>query len=585
MGVGQMSPGGLSSAGQSRGARRDRPSRWQQLSLRTRIAAFIAVVVCTVTLILGGLIGQSSLIQLRGTIGASVAMAAARIAERLNAEMSARSRELRLLATLDPLGRNAAPAAPATPAASDAANAAATQATADQPATAAAAQHAAADRAARVKTLLDDLVRTTRSYQSIAITDVEGHVLATSDGDAADGTMSAGTPALELSSPIQSADGTVLGKVVGRIRWNWAREVANGTLMASGERDDRREAFLVNGRGRIVIGPPGSVGQTLSVPVIARTGAGFVDSVVEAWPDGQEYLTGTAVAASDAPGSGAPNRWTVLVRERLEDAYAPAYALRNKILALGITLAATFALMGWIVAGWVTAPLKEIAVAAERLRQGDDVELPRIGGPPEIHSLSRSLRALVATLTRNQVALDEMQELALRDPLTGLLNRNGLRLHLQNAMLSARAEGSGLLVNDKLGHAAGDQLLMLVARRLSAAMRSGDAVARLGGDEFVLALRAPDGVSDAAARALAERVLLAISAPYDLAGSVAHVGGSLGGAAWPEQAEARNDAAGRYPSDPMKLDGVFEKADAALYMVKRSGKGRVLMHGEALSVA
>jgi diguanylate cyclase (GGDEF)-like protein len=194
------------------------------------------------------------------------------------------------------------------------------------------------------------------------------------------------------------------------------------------------------------------------------------------------------------------------------------------------------------------------------------------------------------------VALDEMQELALRDPLTGLLNRNGLRLHLQNAMLSARAEGSGLLVfvcdldgfkavNDKLGHAAGDQLLMLVARRLSAAMRSGDAVARLGGDEFVLALRAPDGVSDAAARALAERVLLAISAPYDLAGSVAHVGGSLGGAAWPEQAEARNDAAGRYPSDPMKLDGVFEKADAALYMVKRSGKGRVLMHGEALSVA
>jgi len=141
-------------------------------------------------------------------------------------------------------------------------------------------------------------------------------------------------------------------------------------------------------------------------------------------------------------------------------------------------------------------------------------------------------------------------------------------------------------VNDKLGHAAGDLLLKMVAQRLSAAMRSGDAVARLGGDEFVLALRAPGGFADPGARDLAHRALAAIKAPYDLAGSPAIVGGSFGGAAWPDHAEGAPAATGvRVVSDPIKLDGVFEKADAALYAVKRSGKGRVLVHGEALSVA
>jgi diguanylate cyclase (GGDEF)-like protein len=603
-------------------APRDNSLWWQKQSLRTRIAVFIAVVICAVTIILGGLIGQSSLTQLRARIGQSLATDASRIAERLDSELTARSRELELLAALDPmLARTIAP----NPAAAVLSPASAGGADAGLPAAGAAGGNAGAGARpdlAHIQSLLDRLKRSSPAYSGIVITDAAGHLLAATDNSdlsarnaaarvtdarpapgAPGGTATGGAPmqpgVIELSHEIRAPDGTAVATVTAQIGWQWAAALAARTLTPDEEGVVRREAFLVDSRDRVVIGPGGTVGTVLTLPVISRARAGFYDWTVEDWPDGR-YLTGAAVAASDgiSPGPGAQDmHWTVLVREKLAAAFRPAYALRNTTLTLGATLAAAFALLGWLLAGWVTAPLKLIAVAAERLRQGDDVELPRIRGPAEIDSLSRSLRALVATLTRNQVALDEMQELALRDPLTGLLNRNGLRLHLQHAVVAAQAEGTGLLlfvcdldgfkaVNDKLGHAAGDMLLCQIARRVSAAMRQGDAVARLGGDEFVLALRAPEGYADTGAREVAHRVLAAIKLPFDLDGHMAHVGCSLGGAAWPDHAEmGQPETSSRLTMDPMKLDGVFEKADAALYAVKRSGKGRVLMHGEALSVA
>ena len=186
-----------------------------------------------------------------------------------------------------------------------------------------------------------------------------------------------------------------------------------------------------------------------------------------------------------------------------------------------------------------------------------------------------------------------MQGLALRDPLTGLLNRNGLRSQLLQSVAKAYADGAGLLVlmgdldgfkgvNDTLGHAVGDQLLQQVAARLTAAVRAGDVVARLGGDEFVLALRAPHGSGDQAARSVARRALAAVTAPYGLRGKIVKIGFSLGGACWPEH--VHEPAGGDAGQESAGVDGVLERADAALYIVKRSGKGRILIHGEADSV-
>lgn len=581
--------------------------RGKATSLRTRVGLALAAVIFAVTGILGGLIGESSVNQLRGRIGQVLATDASRIAERLNTEMAARTRELSLLAALAPL-----------------------RMLADTPTVTAAPPLPASDDLARVRAILTELKRGFPAYAWIGVTDQQGKVIAATD-PASSGTdiasrMSAheivrvrtpGTTGMDagkaggrnvegevpglvnLTHPILGTSGAVAGLIVAQLPWDWIRALAAPLLTKDARGVVPGQLFIVSAQDTVLIGPPGTVGQKLALPVINRARAGFYGNAVESWPalgalPAGAFLTGTGFAAGEGryPGPGSQEmRWSVIVREPLEAAFAPAYDLRRVILLVGTLMAATFAAAGWMLAGWITSPLRRIAVAAERLRQGDDVEIPRIRGAAEFDSLSGSLRALIATLTRKQVALDEMQDLALHDPLTGLLNRNGMRARLQRAVADARAEGSGLLVcvgdldgfkavNDTLGHAGGDDLLCQVASRLAGVVRQGDIVARLGGDEFVIALRAPGGFTDAHARDVAERALRAIAAPYEVSGRLVRIGCSLGAAYWPDHADP-----GLGLTDPTGLSGVLEKADAALYAIKRSGKGHLLMHVEALAAA
>jgi diguanylate cyclase (GGDEF)-like protein len=106
-------------------------------------------------------------------------------------------------------------------------------------------------------------------------------------------------------------------------------------------------------------------------------------------------------------------------------------------------------------------------------------------------------------------------------------------------------------VNDNEGHAAGDQLLRVVARRLSETIRPGDLVARLGGDEFALLLQ---GVPDsAAAMATAERVVTALAEPVQMGNSPVHVGASVGLA---------------MRQDDSTFDRLLREADVAMYAAK-----------------
>ncbi len=126
---------------------------------------------------------------------------------------------------------------------------------------------------------------------------------------------------------------------------------------------------------------------------------------------------------------------------------------------------------------------------------------------------------------------------ASHDPLTGLVNRHALVAELDEHVRTATTYGRHLAVmfcdldrfkqvNDTLGHAAGDRLLVEVAARLRSCVRDGDVVARHGGDEFVLLCPALD-TQEAAVR-IAERVRQALSAPYDLDGRDVVVGVSVG---------------------------------------------------------
>lgn len=163
---------------------------------------------------------------------------------------------------------------------------------------------------------------------------------------------------------------------------------------------------------------------------------------------------------------------------------------------------------------------------------------------------------------------DQIAYLALHDPLTGLPNRVSYRRRIEQLMgqeRGAEAPLSVLLldldhfkeVNDTLGHGAGDALLREVSQRLRAVTRESDLVARLGGDEFAV-IQSP-GVTAQSAAGLAERIVAAVGAPYEIDGERVVVGVSVGIAIEPEEGAS--------------AELLLKCADMALYEAKASGRG------------
>jgi diguanylate cyclase (GGDEF)-like protein/PAS domain S-box-containing protein len=157
--------------------------------------------------------------------------------------------------------------------------------------------------------------------------------------------------------------------------------------------------------------------------------------------------------------------------------------------------------------------------------------------------------------------------MAHHDPLTGLPNRVQLRERvermLRHPVTGGRAAAILMLdldhfknANDSLGHAGGDQLLQVMARRLQGCTRRRDLVTRFGGDEFVL-VQAP-GPQPQAAKALAERIIKAVAEPFDIDGRRVLTGVSIGVALAPETGA--------------DMDLLLRSADLALYQAKADGR-------------
>ena len=181
-------------------------------------------------------------------------------------------------------------------------------------------------------------------------------------------------------------------------------------------------------------------------------------------------------------------------------------------------------------------------------------------------------RGILRDVTEQTRAQDALAYQALHDSLSGLPNRVLLHDRLQQAMRAARRNNTpaALLlmdldrfkeVNDTLGHAAGDRLLVEVAERLIGAVRPADTVARLGGDEFAVVL---PGADADAARLAARRIQHAVERPLSLSdhGIDVDVRASIGIAVSPEH--------GREP------DQLLQRADVAMYVAKRAGGGHAL---------
>jgi diguanylate cyclase (GGDEF)-like protein len=167
-----------------------------------------------------------------------------------------------------------------------------------------------------------------------------------------------------------------------------------------------------------------------------------------------------------------------------------------------------------------------------------------------------------ALINRLDATLAELSYQAHTDGLTGLANRTHFYEQLETAL--GRSAGVSVLlvdldgfkaVNDRLGHAAGDTLLISVADKMRAALRSGDVAARLGGDEFAVLLRDCTGPE---AEETARRILEALAEPVEIDGAAVRANASIGAAA----------------AEPGEGAGALvRRADVAMYAAKSAGKG------------
>lgn len=186
-------------------------------------------------------------------------------------------------------------------------------------------------------------------------------------------------------------------------------------------------------------------------------------------------------------------------------------------------------------------------------------------------------RGVTREITAQKVAEAHVQHLAMHDSLTGLPNRAMFGHLLDMAIPTARRYDRRFavlyldldrfkLINDSLGHAAGDQLLQDAARRLRDALRASDVVARLGGDEFVVLLQE---VQDAEqVRTVARKLLSAAFRPYSLSGHECRVTTSIGAAIFPD-----------HGTDASTL---LRHADVAMYHAKGQGKNNIQLYDVSL---
>lgn len=269
-----------------------------------------------------------------------------------------------------------------------------------------------------------------------------------------------------------------------------------------------------------------------------------------------------------------------------------AFSGNPVVITLGAT--ATVALLCFFAKHWVWSPMQRLLDQLSQINSDTRpvglAELP-LNRHDEVGQLSRAIRTLtgwcirdsfearqlrrtidirVAEATAN--ATRELQRMAMRDPLTNLGNRRFLDAQLEelvNSSLEARTDLICILidvdnfkgVNDTLGHAAGDQLLVFLSRLIIASIRREDIAARLGGDEFLL---------------------LMPGCRPERAGQFARQLGALfrqhSRAALPADTQASLSIGIASLQDDKAATGheLIERADASLYAAKRNGKNRVI---------
>lgn len=398
---------------------------------------------------------------------------------------------------------------------------------------------------------------------------------------------------IDFAAPIRDADGRLRGVVGAHAHWRWITGLVDGVTRRQGA-SSSIDALILDREGRVLYPELLKVAQAEGQPVLP---AALVNGRFEGalrFGDGRDYLTSEALLHAR---TNAELGWRIVARQPLEVALRPVHDLRRELLLLGVFVAAALTLACLMLARRVSRPVEELARIARRVEAEREVpEFPREPAFRELTQLSDSMRSMAQSLIETEHVLQKtnatlesqvqertaelqaanaaLEHLATRDPLTGLHNRRSLDARLDEALAldrryavqSGRVHGLLLIdvdhfkhINDAHGHPAGDAVLRQLAQLLLSTLRVSDLAARFGGEEFAVLLPELAGAVDAIAAA--EKIRQTVEAARF--GAVGRVTVSVGvSLVSPDDGDVRP---------------LVDRADAALYEAKRSGRNTVVL--------
>jgi len=222
----------------------------------------------------------------------------------------------------------------------------------------------------------------------------------------------------------------------------------------------------------------------------------------------------------------------------------------------------------------VLYPIQKLIAASREVGRGQ-YTLVEVKSADELGLLARAFNVMTEEVQREQAKLHRQANF---DTLTGLPNRmmafDRIKLEISRANRSDQRFAVLFIdldnfkdVNDSLGHAVGDELLVATGARVRASLRDSDTVARLGGDEFLIL--APDVADEVQVEEIAERLIRAISEPQDLNGRKVVAQCSIGIALYPDNGES--------------VETLMANADNAMYQAKAAGHGSAIFFTEEMN--